>query len=252
MLLMWAPIHHLLLLSTKMPMGILHCLWATTWSVFAVPVLEGVGRVLFTYFTFIFDLRAGLEKLCRGLQKPCFNMASKTTLRLRSSWVCCGACFWGAPSWLCSMRGWETHRGCGVWGANHMGVIRCLPMGMLYLPSSERLTAVHGTSCPKRTVWAEAQEDIGVACTASIRDSATRKASIPCVKLWKRMYIIHIRACKKTRLWQRRWTSILVHESSKKATSFGPLFVCPWSKHTHKRALHPSLFLGTSVVNYQY
>ena len=193
MLLMWAPIHHLLLLSTKMPMGILHCLWATTWSVFAVPVLEGVGRVLFTYFTFIFDLRAGLEKLCWGLQKPCFNMASKTTLRLCSSWMCCRACFWGAPSWLCSVRGWETHRGCGVWGANHMGVIRCLPMGMLYLPSSERLTAVHGTSCPKRTVWAEAQEDIGVACTASIRDSATRKASIPCVKLWKRMDIVHIR-----------------------------------------------------------
>jgi len=243
MLLMWAPIHHLLLLSTKMPMGILHCLWATTWSVFAVPVLEGVGRVLFTYFTFIFDLRAGLEKLCRGLQKPCFNMASKTTLRLRSSWVCCGACFWGAPSWLCSMRGWETHRGCGVWGANHMGVIRCLPMGMLYLPSSERLTAVHGTSCPKRTVWAEAQEDIGVACTASIRDSATRKASIPCVKLWKRMYIIHIRACKKTRLWQRRWTSILVHESSKKATSFGPLIVSPWSEHTHRVLSNPFLWV---------
>jgi hypothetical protein len=34
MLLMSAPTHRNLLLSTKMPMGILHCLWATTWSVF--------------------------------------------------------------------------------------------------------------------------------------------------------------------------------------------------------------------------
>lgn len=33
MLLMSAPMHRTVLLSTKTIMGILHCLWATTWSV---------------------------------------------------------------------------------------------------------------------------------------------------------------------------------------------------------------------------
>jgi len=201
------------------------------------------GEVLLIDFAFMIALPAGLEKLCWGLQEPCINMASKATGGIRSSWVCCCPFIRGAPSWLCFLCGWETHGGCRVWGANHMGVIWCLPMGMLYLPNSERLTAVHGTSCPKRKIWAKAQEDVGVIiCAASIRDSMSRPANVPCMK---NVYIIHIRACKKTRLGQR--TDSLVQESSKKAPAFGPLHFSVVKAYTEPCI--PTLWLAASVVN---
>lgn len=189
------------------------------------------GAVLLIDFAFMIALPAGLEKLCWGLQEPCVNMVSKATGGIRISWVCCCPFIRGAPSWLCFLCGWETHGGCGVWGANRMGIIWCLPMGMLYLPSSERLTAFHGTSCPKRKIWAKAQEDVGVIiCAASIRDSMSRQANVPCMK---KVYIIHIRAWKKLD-WDKG-----LRVSCKKARR-KPLLsdhcISPWSKHTQSLA----------------
>lgn len=191
---------------------------------------------------FMLALPAGLEKLCRGLQEPCIYMASKATRGIHSSRVCCCAFIWGAPYWLCFLCGWETHGGCRVWGANHMGVIRCLPMGMLYLPSSERLAAVHGASCPKRKIWAETQEDVGVICATSIRESVSRKANVTCMK---KVYIIHIHACKKTRLGLRTSSRARKLEESRIFRTAAFLR----GQSIHIQSLPSQHWLGASVVN---
>lgn len=71
----------------------------------------------------------------------------------------------------------------------------------------------------------------------------SRKANVPCMK---KVYIIHIRACKKTRLGQR--TRSLVQESSKKAAAFGPLHFSVVKAYTEPCI--PTLWLAASVVNY--
>lgn len=166
-------------------------------------------------------LPAGLEKLCWGLQEPCINMASKATGGIRSSWVCCCPFIQGAHSWLCFLCGWETRGGCRVWGANHMGLIGCLPMGMLYLPSSERLNAVHGTSCPKRTIWAKAQEDIGVISAASIRDS-----NVPCMK---KLHMMLVRARELG--WDKGQVSC---KKARRMPLLSDHSISPLSKHTQR------------------